>query len=359
MSGGRARPARPAWRGFSRVTLALAACAAAALLPAAGCSHSRQSQKKTVVVYTSQDQVYAEPVFLEFQRRTGIEVQPVYDGESAKNTGLIARLLAKKDRPDCDVFWSGEMIQTERLGQEGLLEPYVSPQAERFPPQFRDPEGRWTGFAGRMRVIIYNTNLVKPGEAPSGLKDFVDPKWRGKAVMGVPFYGTVLTHMAALHQLWGPRRLSSFLADLRANDVALAPGNGPSRDMVADGRKAFGLTDTDDAHGAVLDGKPVAIVIPDAEEGALFMPNTVALIRNCPHGEEGRKLIDYLLSAEVEKQLAAARAAQIPLAKDLADVKTPWSSLPGYGKVMALDVPKAAASVPALVKLLQDARMDQ
>ncbi len=77
--------------------------------------------------------------------------------------------------------------------------------------------------------------------------------------------------------------------------------------MVADGRLHMGLTDTDDALGAVRDGAPVELVFLDQEEdglGTLVVPNTVSLIQGGPNPENGQQLIDYLLSAETEKVLS-------------------------------------------------------
>lgn len=330
-----------------------------AVVVATGCSDKEEQPRKTVVVYTCLDQIYAEPVLEEFQRRTNIEVRAVYDAEAAKTTGLVNRLIARRDEPDCDVFWNNEIIQTERLARMGLLARYESPQAKRFPEQFRDEQGRWTGFAARMRVIIYNTQMISPQKVPKSLGDFILPKWRSQAAIARPFFGTTLTHMAVLHQKWGPNRLSDYLAALRANDVALCLGNATVRDMVAAGERAFGLTDTDDAHAAMLDGKAVDVIVPDADEGSVLIPNTVALIANCPHPQAGKKLIDYLLSPEVERRLARGRSAQIPLATDLADVKTPWDKLAGRHKAMDFDVHQAAAAMPEVVDLLIKARMDR
>ncbi|GAG23316.1 unnamed protein product, partial [marine sediment metagenome] len=259
---------------------------------------------------TCLDQIYSEPILAAFEKSTGIRVLPVYDTEAAKTTGLINRLLARRDEPDCDVLWNNEHLQTARLARLGLLARYVSPQASRFPQRFRDGQGRWTGFAARMRVFIYNTQLVRPEKAPGTLADLTSPEWRGRGAIASPFFGTTLTHMVVLHHTWGPSRLSDFLAGLRANDVALCLGNAAVRDLVAAGERAFGLTDTDDAHAAMLDGKPVAVTIPDAAEGAVLIPNTVALIANCPHPQAGKRLIDHLLSPEVELRLARGRSAQ-------------------------------------------------
>ena len=55
------------------------------------------SSKEEVIVYTSQDQVYAEPIFREFEKETGIKVRPVYDSEAVKTVGLANRLLAESE----------------------------------------------------------------------------------------------------------------------------------------------------------------------------------------------------------------------------------------------------------------------
>lgn len=335
------------------------AVAVALGLGAAGCAGPGGSAPAgEVAVYTSLDQVYSEPILQEFQKRTGIQVKAVYDAEAAKTTGLVNRLIARRDRPDCDVFWNNEPLQTERLAQMGLLAPYESPSAARIPAAFRDPQGRWTGFAARMRVLIYNTKIVPADRRPSGLRDFLAPQWRGKAAIARPFFGTTLTHMALLNQVWGAARLQEYLRGLSASGVALAPGNAAVRDLVASGEYAFGLTDTDDAYLAIREGKPVDVLIPDAAEGAVLLPNTVSLVAGAPHPEAGKKLIDYLLSAEVERRLAEGPSAQIPLGADLADVRTPWDSL-RQTRPLAADFARAAASMDSVVGLLQRTGMDR
>jgi len=275
------------------------------------CSKPRE---RVVVVYTSLDEMYSRPILEEFERRAGIEVQPVYDIESAKTTGLVTRLIAERKRPRADVFWNNEFAQTIILQEKGVLEPYLSPAAAAMPPRFKDAQGYWTGFAARARVIIYNTKLVP--NPPTSVEDFLRPEWSGKAAIALPIFGTTATHAAALFALWGDERAKDFLRRLHANKVAVLSGNADVRDMVARGEYAIGLTDTDDANGAVLDGLPARWLLPDQGEhgiGTLLIPNTVALVKGAPHSAEGKALIDYLLSPEVESRLAQSRAVQIPL----------------------------------------------
>ncbi|MFC1734822.1 extracellular solute-binding protein [Candidatus Hydrogenedentota bacterium] len=275
-----------------------------------GCGDKNEA--KTVVVYTALDEMYSRPVLDDFEKIVGIKVQPVYDTEAAKTTGLVTRLIAEKNRPRADVFWNNEVAQTVVLKTKGVIEKYNSPSADGIPAQFKDPDAFWTGFAARARVIIYNTDLVK--KPPTSIRDFLKPKWKGKAAIAKPLFGTTATHAAALFAAWGDEEAKSFFAGLLENDVAILAGNATVRDMVARGEYAIGLTDTDDANGAVEDGLPARWLMPDQEqEGTLVIPNTVALVKGGPNPEAGKALIDFLLSPEVETRLAGMRSIQIPL----------------------------------------------
>ncbi len=270
-------------------------------------------EKREVVVYTSTDQVFSEPVLKAFEERTGIRVRMVFDTEETKSTGLVNRLLAEKDRPRCDVFWSNDPLRVEILRQKGVLQPYISPNAAGIPSRFKDPQGFWTGFSGRIRVILVNTELVK-GEYPRSVRDMLDERWRGQFALANPLFGTTSFHIAALFVLWGDEKAREFLNRLKANGLRLASSNGEVAKWVALGKVKFGFVDNDDAFSMMEQGYPVKMIIPDQDgEGTLFMPNAVALIKGAPHPEEAKKMIDFLLSAQAEEMLARATCRQIPL----------------------------------------------
>ena len=76
------------------------------------------------------------------------------------------------------------------------------------------------------------------------------------------------------------------------------------------GEVPLAFTDTDDVYVAIRAGRAVDMVFPDQDGiGTLVIPNTVALINNGPHPDAGRRLIDYLLSEEVEARLASREEA--------------------------------------------------
>lgn len=339
-----------------RGLLAAAMIAAAALTscqgPRRGGSSQLEGAPGQVTIYVSTDRVFSEPILRAYEAQTGITVNAVYDTEETKSTGLANRLLAEKNNPQADVFWSNEPVRTLVLKQRGVLAPYTSLNAEGIAPIFRDPEGYWTGFSARIRVIVYNTDMVGPEEAPNSIFDLTAPKWKGRIAIADPRFGSTAFHAAALYAELGDEAADEFFRKLKANDVKIVPSNSVVRDLVVKGECKMGLTDTDDVNVALEDNQPVAMVLPDREGvGAPLMPNMVSLIAGAPRADAGKKLIDYLLSVEVEHELAKSEAVQIPLHSGVEGPKNipPINSF----KPMTLDYGKAADRVEDVTRRLQ------
>lgn len=320
------------------------------ILVAAVVSCSRSANQE-VVVYTSEDQVFSEPILKAFEKKTGMTVKAVYDTEETKSTGVVNRLIAEKTNPQADVFWSNDPIRPLLLQNRGILAPYQSVNRARIPKEYRDEEGYWTGFSARARVILYNRDLVKPQDVPRSVLDLTSPQWKGKAAFANPLFGTSTLHAAALFAMWGEERAKAFFEGMKANRIRIATSNGEVRDLVVAGEVAWGVVDTDDAHVALAQQKPVGVVYPDhGGLGTLVMPNMVAMIKGGPHPEHAKKLIDYLLSAEVEEALALSPAAQMPLGPG---VKRPDGILAvGSLKDMGLDYKKVAGTVETIQPFL-------
>jgi iron(III) transport system substrate-binding protein len=299
---------------------------------------------RTVTIYVSTDRVFSEPVLRQYEQRSGVKVRPVYDTEETKSTGLANRLLAEKNRPQADVFWSNEPVRTLVLKSRGVLAPYESVNATGIPPALIDPEHFWTGFSARIRVIAFNTNLVKAEQAPRSVFDLADPRWKDQVAIADPRFGSTSFHVAALYALEGDARMDDYFRRLKDNGLRIVDSNSAVRDLVASGQVKVGLTDTDDVNVAIEAGQPVSMVLPDRDGiGVPVMPNMVSLIASPPHPEEAKKLIDYLLSADVERQLAESEAVQIPLHVGVPGPKNipPIDSF----KPMTLDYAKAASRV--------------
>src|SRR5215218_9654422 len=232
----------------------------AAIAVVAACNKPTANQAATVVVYVSEDQVFSEPILKDFERDTGIRVRAVYDTEETKSTGVMNRLISEKANPQADVYWANEPMRADVLKQQGIATPYVSQNAESIASHFKDPQGYWTGFSARARVFVVNKKL---GKRPSAFTDYGSPPFRNEGVIANPLFGTTTAYIAAVFTTVGDDNAKQLLEQMKHNHVAMSTSNGESADLVATGKFAFSLVDSDDAFSGTRQGKPIDIVFPD------------------------------------------------------------------------------------------------
>lgn len=297
-------------RRFLGVSGAGLACLAALGLPGCG----KPAPAPEVIVYTSTDDVYARAVADRFTERSGIRVRLVTDTEETKSTGLLNRLIAEGSRPQADVFWSGDAMRAAILKQQDLADILRSPELAAYPAHHRDPSGRMARFSARLRVLLYHRDRLGTAALPTSIRDLVHSRFRNQACIANPLFGTTSMHAAALFETWGDAEARAFFAALQENGVRMLASNGEVRRRVASGEFTLGLTDSDDANVALLDGKPVGFVLPDQDSfGTLLIPSALVALKSGPNPDPARRFIDFLLSEEGEQLLASSSAAQIPL----------------------------------------------
>jgi iron(III) transport system substrate-binding protein len=283
------------------------------------CSFALVSCKKTeyqnqVVLYCSVDQAIAEPVIAEFEKKSGIKVLARFDTEASKTVGLVQKIRAEAEAPVADVLWSGEIFHTIRLARESLLLPYQNGLSSNWPASFKDGQGRWYGFALRARVIAYNTEKVTDEDAPRTLEDCLEPKWKARLVMASPEFGTTGGDVASWFAHYGHDKAVEILQALKSNGVRLVEGNSTAVRMVAFGQADLCFTDTDDVYAAQRNEWPVAMnMLDQVGDGPLTIPNTAAIIAGCPHPEQAKELMDFLLSEQVENLLVQSDSHNSPI----------------------------------------------
>ncbi len=273
----------------------------------------QRKEERTVVIYTSQDQIYAEPILQEFGRLTGIRVCAVYDSEAVKTVGLANRLLAERSHPQCDVFWNNEELRTRQLAAQGVF----------------DELNGWVALGFRSRRIVINTNHLSLAAAPRSVAEFTDARWRGKVAIAYPMFGTTATHFLALRQFWGESKWKNWCRALQANKPFLVDGNSMVVKMVGRGEAWIGLTDSDDISAEQREGLPV-VAIPISDE-TLLIPNTVAIVRGAPHRHEALALFEYLQRPEVLEKLVMEHALEGAFSPSMAApcLKVNWVTLLG------------------------------
>lgn len=293
-----------------------------------------------LVVYTSVDRVYSEVIFEIFTEETGIKVLPVYDVEATKTTGLVQRLITEKDNPRCDVFWNGEILNTMKLKEEGVLKPYESVGGTKLTPNFIDEDFMWYAFGGRARVFIVNES-IDLSEISFNMNSMSSHSQQYNVGLAKPMFGTTATHVASLYSVLGESEAFALMKSIDDSDVHIVDGNGAVRDMVVSGQLDFGLTDTDDALGAVRKGSKAQLVFPGQEEnglGTLVVPNSVGMIKGTKREELAAEFIEFLLKESTIEQLIDIGWFQLSMNEELLIHEELKPYLPDTGELKIMDV---------------------
>ncbi|MDB5600482.1 MAG: iron transporter substrate-binding protein [Xanthobacteraceae bacterium] len=147
-----------------------------------------------VVWYTSVDLPLAERVAKTFEARyPGIAVRVERSGAERVFQRIGQEYSSRVHA--VDVVNSSDAAHFITWKEDGILAPFVPEDvAKHYPAEHKDPDGQFASFRVWLCTIGYNTDLVKPEDAPKSFADLLDPKWKGKMVKAHPGYsGTIMT----------------------------------------------------------------------------------------------------------------------------------------------------------------------
>jgi iron(III) transport system substrate-binding protein len=183
--------------------------------------------------------------------------------------------------------------------QQKLLAPHTPPDVQKFPAQYKDPEGYYAVWRATLSVMAYNTNLVKEAEAPKGYQDLLDPKWKGKLVKAHPSYsGTSLTGTYALTKALG----WEYLEKLSKNGVQQLQSTTAPPKSIASGERAV-MVDGNEYNMFIEIDKKSPVKIIYAKEGTPFVTSPTAVFAAAPHPNAARVLQNFLYTAKAQQLL--------------------------------------------------------
>ena len=191
---------------------------------------------ETITVYSGRTENLIGPILEDFTEATGIEVVVRY-GESADLALLIDQ---EGDRNPADVFISQSPGAVGFLAGEGHLRPIDQYALQAVPGEFRNAGGLWVGMSGRVRVIVYNRDLVDPAELPASVFDLTDERFRGRVGVA-PANGSFQDFVTAMREVHGDGVALEWLKALEANDARAYANNTSIVQAVGRGDVPMGL----------------------------------------------------------------------------------------------------------------------
>jgi iron(III) transport system substrate-binding protein len=278
-----------------------------------------------VAWYTAVDLDVAERVGRAFEARyPGIRCVVERSG-AERNFQRISQEYASRVYA-VDVVNSSDASHLIVWKREGLLAPHVPEDVARhFPAEHKDPDGMFATWRVTLSVVGYNTNLVKPDEAPKSFADLLAPKWIGKIVKAHPAYsGTTLT---ATYEIARDLGWPYFEKLAGQKVMQVQSGTDPPK-KIALGERAVMFDGGEYVTFRLKEaGQPVEIVYPTEGTPLIGSPNGV--FKNAPNPNAALLLQNWMFSLDAQQLIvdvgglrsAHALVKDKPGRKSLSEIK--------------------------------------
>ena len=188
------------------------------------------------------------------------------------------------------------------LKGKGVLASYKSPVAANY-PEWTRKDDKIQIFGIEYVALLYNKELVKPGDAPKKYEDLADPKWQGKIVMANPTsHATTISWLVRLKEkvfstedAW-----KRFIKGLAANKPMFVSSFGPTPAPIESGEKLIGIS----MPKYILTKVPAPLDWARVEQPLLGTPRGMGIATKAPHPDAAKLFFDYWLARESAKILA-------------------------------------------------------
>lgn len=197
---------------------------------------------------------------------------------------------------------------------------------EALKPEYRQTGDGFGWANGRYAVILYNKGFVSPENAPQTWDDLLDPKWKGKVVIGDPLLCSAAFAVVCSLVQWHGFDWD-YIEGLKENGVLLTDSSAKVSEVVATGEAWIGIGVHDAAVRIIRRAKkqgvesPLAVVWP--EDGAIAIPRPIAIVRDANRPAESTALakafVSFALSTQGQK--IASKYGFVPVRTDIGGVE--------------------------------------
>ncbi|MFJ8854548.1 2-aminoethylphosphonate ABC transporter substrate-binding protein [Streptomyces sp. NPDC102437] len=280
----------------------------AATLSACGGS-SAASDEKVVTVYSADGlkgengDGWYDKVFKDFEKKTGIAVKYVEGGSGE----MVQRAAREKSNTQADVLVTLPPF-IQQADSKGLLAAYAPAGSDQVDGADKASDSKWTSVVNNYFGFIYNRKELK--SAPATWEELLDGKFKNKiqySTPGVAGDGTAVL-IKAMHDFGGKEPAMAYLKKLQANNVGPSASTGKLAPKVDKGELLAANGDVQMNFAQSKDMPNLGIWFPAKQGGkstTFALPYAAGLVNKAPHSANGKKLLDFMLSEQAQKDVSA------------------------------------------------------
>jgi len=262
-----------------------------------------------------------------FTKETGIKVQYIESGSGE----VVNRIEREKTNTQADLIVTLPPF-VQKAAADGMLDAYTPADVSAIPADTRDAGGRFYPLVNNYFCFIYNGTALSA--APKTFTDLLDPKFKGKVQYSTPGQagdGTALM-VLTFHAMGGKDAGFDYLKKLQANNVGPSSSTGKLAAKVNKGELYVANGDVQMNFAQMADNPNLRIFWPADAKGqrsTLSLPYYIGLVKGAPHSDNGKKLMDFLLSRKAQETVSSI-ARGIPARSDVKPTDENYQKLHGF-----------------------------
>ena len=341
MTDSRTRLPRP-WKGVLAML-----CAVALVAPACSTDEDR------LTIYSGRTSDLIKPLLDQFSEETGTKIDVRY-GDSADLALLIDE---EGERSEVDVFISQSPGAVGFLDEAGVLGDLGPSVLELVDDDFRAGDGQWVGLSGRVRTLVYNTDVVEESELPDSVLDLTGDEFAGRVAVA-PNNGSFQDFVTAMRIELGDDVATEWLAGMVENGSPTYSNNTAIVEAVVRGEVPMGLVNHYYLERSLAEDPDLPAAnhfFAEGDIGSLLITTATAILAGSEQSEDAGSLVEFLLSEEAQ-QYFSEETFEYPLARGV----TQAESVPPLESInkTTIDLDGLGGGLARTAELIQDSGLD-
>ena len=308
----------------------------------------------SILLYSGRDKELIQPLLDAFTESSGIIVEARY----ADSAELALLIQTEGDNSPADVFISQSPGALGLLAGENRLATLPDDLLGMVDAGFAASDGTWVGLSGRVRVAVYNSQLVAPADLPTSVLELAGAAYAGRVAVA-PTNGSFQDFVTAMRSELGDEATLAWLEGLAVNHAPNYPKNSAIVEAVGRGEVEMGLVNHYYNLRALEADPSVASVnhfLPAGDVGSLVIVTGGAVLASSDASSQGEDLLRYLLSVDAQSTFST-QTQEYPLLDGVA-APDGLPSLSGYA-ADTIDYDLLGDGLTGTIELIRESGIEQ